>query len=59
MNLLKSIFASVSSLQVVQYLSSVAEHDKDKIRVSALKTIVELLDNYCADSDFLQVGVKK
>lgn len=59
MGLIKAVLTSVSSLQVVQYLSSVAEHDKDKIRVAAMKTLVELLTVYCTDPDFIHVGVKK
>jgi hypothetical protein len=59
MALLKDVLSSVSSIQVVQYLSNVAEHDKDKIRIASMKTLVELLDIYCTDADFITLGVRK
>jgi hypothetical protein len=59
MALLTGVLSTVSSVQVVQYLCSVAEFDKDKARISAIKVLIEMTDHYCSDPDFLISGVKK
>jgi hypothetical protein len=59
MVLLKVVLASLSPLQVVQYLCNIAEHDCEKLKISALKTMDSLLITYCADPDFVAAGVKK
>ncbi len=59
LSLLMGILSSVSSIEVIQYLSAVAEHDQDKIRIAALKTLTEMMSRFCSDPDFINSGVKK
>lgn len=46
-------------MQAVQYLSTVMDHDVDKLKIAAMKTLMEMLQELCSDSDFLITGVKK
>lgn len=59
MTLLMGVLSSLSSVQVIQYLCNIAEHEKDKTRIAAIKTLIEMTGDFCSDPDFLISGVKK
>jgi hypothetical protein len=49
--LLRLLFDTVSPLQVAQYLSHTALHEKDKLRHTALKFLADVMPVFCADHD--------
>lgn len=57
--ILKSLLLTLSQIQVAQYLTHVSEHDVEKLRLASLKMLMELIPDYCQDSDTLQQVVKK
>jgi hypothetical protein len=59
MTMVKSVLKSLSPVQVAQYLAGIAEHDVEKMRIAALKVILELLGDYCENPEIIQQVVKK
>jgi hypothetical protein len=59
MIMVKSVLKSLSPVQVAQYLANITEHDVEKMRIAALKVILELLDDYCENPEIIQQVVKK
>lgn len=57
--LLQKIFELLSPVEVMNYLSNSALYDQDKVRIASLRMILELLNSYSKDPDFINLIFKK
>ena len=53
------LLKTTSPIQVAQYLSQVSEVDSEKIRLAAMKVLMELMEVYCQEMELLAQVVKK
>lgn len=57
--LLQGLFASLPVMQVAQHLCKVCQHDKEKLRVTALRYLADNMRLFCGDSEVVVAVVKK
>jgi hypothetical protein len=57
--MLRLLFDTVSPLQVAQFLCQTALHEKDKLRLTALKFLADVMPVFCADHDSVVSIAKK
>lgn len=57
--MLRLLFDTLTPLQVAQYLCQTALHDKDKLRLTALKFLADVMPVFCADQDAVLSIAKK
>jgi hypothetical protein len=57
--MLRLLFDTVSPPQVAQYLCQTALHEKDKLRLTALKFLADVMPVFCADHDSVVSIAKK
>lgn len=56
--LLHQIYSGMASAQPATYLVQVMEHDKDKLRIAALKVVTEMT-SLATDADYLNTVIRR
>lgn len=57
--MLRLLFDTLSPLQVAQYLCQTALHEKDKLRLTALRFLGDVMPVFCCDHDTVTSIAKK
>jgi len=57
--MLRLLFDTLNPLQVAQYLCQTALHEKEKLRLTALKFLADVMPVFCADLDSIMAIAKK
>lgn len=57
--LLRLLFDTLSPVQVAQYLCQTSLHEKDKLRLTALRFLADVMPVFCCDFDSIAAIAKK
>lgn len=57
--LLYRVYRGMASTQAATYLSHVIEHEKDKLRIAAIRVATEMASNLADDFDYLHSVIKR
>jgi len=57
--MLRLLFDTLSLQQVAQYLCQTALHEKDKLRLTALRFLTDVMPVFCCDHDSITCIAKK
>lgn len=57
--MLRLLFDTLTPLQVAQYLCQTALHEKDKLRLTALRFLADVMPVFCCDHDTVTSIAKK
>eukprot|EP01034_Spumella_vulgaris_P022814 gene22813-28984_t len=57
--LLQDLFKSQTALQTAQYLCRVSVHDKEKLRITAIKYVADNMSLFCADNETVAQVAKR
>lgn len=59
MALLHNIYSGMASVPAASYLAHVVEHDKDKLRIAALKVLAEMAYTQADNAEYLASVIKR